>query len=171
MKLNTTLELSQYTDPLFLFSWNGGEIVEIHSPQTFKDKYLETGVFDESEDYITDYDKNDGDWVNFATAWQRMLEGNFQQWTFDNMEVQRIRTTAEDNPFNAFVKSRTFVPNASNVENLHEESTDPALVYENAYYILISGGKYFLTLERSQYSSTNLEALERKLYAWKLKAS
>lgn len=171
MKLNTTLELSQYTDPLFLFSWNGGEIVEIHSPQTFKDKYLETGVFDESEDYITDYDKNDGDWVNFATAWQRMLEGNFQQWIFDNMEVQRIRTIAEDNPFNAFVKSRTFVPNASDKENLHEESTDPALVYEDAYYILIQGNKYFLTLERGQYSSTNLEELERKLYEWKLKAS
>jgi hypothetical protein len=172
MKLNTNLDLSQYTDPLFLFSWNGGEIVEIHSPQTFKDKYLETGVFDDTDDtVITDRDRVIGDWINFPTAFNRMLEGNFQHWTFDNMEVQRIRTTAEDNPFNAFVKSRTFVPNASNVENLHEESTDPALVYENAYYILISGGKYFLTLERGQYSSTNLEALERKLYAWKLKAS
>lgn len=91
MKLNNTLELSQYTDPLFLFSWNGGEIIEIHSPETFKDKYIPTGVFDYSEDFITDYDKKNSQWINFATAWDRMLEGNFQKWTFDNMEVQRIK--------------------------------------------------------------------------------
>ena len=92
MKLNTTLELSQYTDPLFLFSWNGGEIVEIYSPQTFKDKYLETGVFDDTDDtVITDRDRVIGDWINFPTAFNRMLEGNFQKWSFDNMETQRIK--------------------------------------------------------------------------------
>ena len=89
--LAQTINLSEIAEPLFLFSWNGNEIIEIHSPKTFKDKYIPTGVFDYSEDFITDYDRKNSQWINFATAWDRMLEGNFQKWTFDNMEVQRIK--------------------------------------------------------------------------------
>jgi len=170
MKLNNTLDLSQYTEPLFLFSWNGGEIVEIHSPQTFRDKYSQTGVFDDTDDtVITDRDRAVGDWINFPTAFNRMLEGNYQQWTFDNMEVQRIRTTAEEKAFNDFVKTRTFFPDASKLEVLQEESTDPALVYDDSYYILMCGNEYLLILENCQYSGTNLEELERRLYSWWIK--
>jgi len=170
MKLNTNLDLSQYTEPLFLFSWNGGEIVEIHSPQTFRDKYSQTGVFDDTDDtVITDRDRAVGDWINFPTAFNRMLEGNYQQWTFDNMEVQRIRTTAEEKAFNDFVKTRTFFPDASKLEVLQEESTDPALVYDDSYYILMCGNEYLLILENCQYSGTNLEELERRLYSWWIK--
>jgi len=108
-----------------------------------------------------------GDWAGLYHS-DGILIGQIEDYIRYEMEHANTATEAS---FKAFQDTRKFVPNASNVENLHEESTDPALVYENAYYILISGNKYFLTLERGQYSSTNLEELERKLYAWKLKAS
>jgi len=169
MKLNTTLDLSQYTEPLFLFSWNGGEIVEIHSPQTFRDKYSETGVFDDTDDtVITDRDRAVGDWINFPTAFNRMLEGNYQQWSFDNMEVQRIKTTAEEKAFNDFVKTRTFFPDGSKVEAIDSAyATNPVLIYDDCYFIeILEGGEYYLILERSEYKSKDLEKMERKLYEW-----
>jgi hypothetical protein len=108
-----------------------------------------------------------GDWAGLYHS-DGILLGQIDDYIRYEMEHAK---TPHEAGFKAFASTRKFVPNASNVENLHEESTDPALIYDDDYYILICGNKYFLTLERGQYSSTNLEELERKLYAWKLKAS
>lgn len=78
--------------------------------------------------------------------------------------------TANEAGFKAFVSTRKFIPDASKMEVLCEESTSPALIYEDSYYISIWGSQYLLCLENCQYSSANLEELERRLYEWKLKA-
>ena len=84
-------------------------------------------------------------------------------------EMDHAKTPNEAG-FKAFANTRKFVPDASKVEFLCEESTSPALIYEDSYYISIWGSEYLLILENCQYSSTNLEELERRLYEWKLKA-
>lgn len=78
--------------------------------------------------------------------------------------------TATEAGFEAFVSTRKFVPDASKVEILCEDGTFPALIYEDCYYIALWGSEYLLVIENCQYSGTNLEELERRLYEWKLKA-
>jgi hypothetical protein len=84
------------------------------------------------------------------------------------MEVQRIRTTAEEKAFNDFVKTRTFFPDGSKVNAIDSEyATNPVLVYDECYFIeILEGGEYYLIIDRSEYKSKDLEKMERKLYEW-----
>jgi hypothetical protein len=107
-----------------------------------------------------------GDWAGLYFS-DGIMRGNIDDYV--RYEMDHAKTPTEWG-FKAFQATRKFVPNASKVEILQEESTDPALIYDDSYYILMWGKEYLLILENCQYSSTNLEELERRLYEWQINA-
>jgi len=106
-----------------------------------------------------------GDWAGLYHS-DGILIGQIEDYIRYEMEHAKTPTEAS---FKAFQATRNFIPDASKLEVLQEESTDPALVYDDSYYILMCGNEYLLILENCQYSGTNLEELERRLYSWWIK--
>lgn len=107
-----------------------------------------------------------GDWASLYHS-DGLLLGQIDDYIRYEMDHAKTPTEAG---FQAFVSTRKFVPDASKVEILCEDGTFPALIYEDSYYIAFWGSEYLLVIENCQYSGTNLEELERRLYEWKLKA-
>ncbi len=106
-----------------------------------------------------------GDWAGMYFS-DGIMRGNIDDYVRYEMDHAKTPT---DKGFKAFQATRKFIPDASKLEVLQEESTDPALIYDDSYYILMWGKEYLLILENCQYSGTNLEELERRLYTWWLK--
>lgn len=110
--------------------------------------------------------QTDGGYAGLYHSDDQMI-GFIEEYIRYEMEHAKTPTDAG---FQAFVSTRKFVPDASKVEILCEDGTFPALIYEDSYYIALWGSEYLLVIENCQYSGTNLEELERRLYEWKLKA-
>lgn len=75
------IDLSKMNPRLFLCQWNDGEIVEIHNPVSFYNKYKETNLFDGS----------------FEEDWNASMPEIFDGFaindseTFDNFRIERIK--------------------------------------------------------------------------------
>ena len=53
MKLEKQIELSSITQPLYLCTWNGSQIVQIHNRETFTKEYESTNMrFDSFDEHI-----------------------------------------------------------------------------------------------------------------------
>ena len=75
------IDLSPIKCKTYLFSWNGGEIVEIHNAISIYEKYQDTNLFDGQFD------------DDFDTSIPEILSGlgiNDYQ-VYDNMRVERIK--------------------------------------------------------------------------------
>ena len=80
--MNYPIDLSNETNKLFLCEWNGGEIIEIHTIQSFYDRYKDTNVYDDNE-FIHMFGKT----IN--EIFEELVIGS-GDW-FDNMFIQRIK--------------------------------------------------------------------------------
>ena len=74
------IDLSKETEPLFLCKWNGNEIVEIHTRDSFWHHYKLTNVFD--AEFVEMFGESINDVFNRLKIEERDL--------FDNMEIRRI---------------------------------------------------------------------------------
>ena len=89
------IDLSFYTTPVFLCSWNDGEIVEIHTYKSLHGKYDKTNLFESEEHLFNSFGdelvlsveewlinlSNDKDW-----------KANISRRAFcDNFEIERIK--------------------------------------------------------------------------------
>jgi len=77
------INLSKESSPLFLCKWNGEEIVEIHSIESFYEQYKDTNVFEEEEEFVEMF----GETMN--EVFNRLEIDQID--TFDNMQIQRIK--------------------------------------------------------------------------------
>ena len=75
------IDLSNIKTKLYLCSWNGEEIIEIHTSVSLYEKYCETNLFDG-----TFYE----DWGVTAPKLLDRLEVN-EFDTFDNFRIERIK--------------------------------------------------------------------------------
>lgn len=76
------INLSKEPNKLFLCEWNGGEIIEIHTINSFYHEYKDTNVYDDNE-FIHMFNKTIHDVFD-------ELETGAGDW-FDNMFIQRIK--------------------------------------------------------------------------------
>lgn len=81
MNQHYPIELSKETQPLFLCKWNGDDIVEIHTIDSFWHHYKLTNVFD--AEFIEMFDESINDVFN------RLAVNQYDH--FDNMEIRRIK--------------------------------------------------------------------------------
>lgn len=75
------INLSKETEKLFLCTWNGNEIIEIHTMDSFWHQYKNTNVFD--GDFVEMFGESINDVFN-------RLSVNQKEW-FDNMDIERIK--------------------------------------------------------------------------------
>lgn len=85
------INLTDHRGPLYLCEWDGGEVTEIHTLETFSACYAETNLFDRSE----------ARWVRGREGYWRTMAGVLAYmddephdrtvWRADNMTIQRIR--------------------------------------------------------------------------------
>jgi hypothetical protein len=81
---NYPIELSKEIDSLFLCTWNGGEIIEIHTISSMKKEYGQSNLFDADEfRYFFDTD------LSFEEYLLKMANSDYH--IFDNMEIRRIK--------------------------------------------------------------------------------
>jgi hypothetical protein len=78
------IDLSTSTNTFWACSWNNGEILEIHTPETFKAKYDGSIFIDESSV------NNDHDWFEYLTDYfkNRLLGAVYE---LDNMTIILIK--------------------------------------------------------------------------------
>lgn len=51
--MNNSIDLSaEHYKVLFYCKWNYGEVIQIHSPETFKKEYENSGLFDNNNEHI-----------------------------------------------------------------------------------------------------------------------
>ena len=79
--MNYPINLSKETEKLFLCTWNGNEIIEIHTMDSFWHQYKNTNVFD--GDFVEMF----GESINGVF---NRLSVNQKEW-FDNMDIERIK--------------------------------------------------------------------------------
>ena len=79
--MNYPINLSKETEKLFLCTWNGNEIIEIHTMDSFWHQYKNTNVFD--GDFVEMFGESINDVFN-------RLSVNQKEW-FDNMDIERIK--------------------------------------------------------------------------------
>ena len=75
------IDLSNMKPKLYLCSWNGGEIVEIHNPVSFYNKYKETNLFDGS--FEDDWD------ASMPDIFERLNINDYE--IYDNFRIERIK--------------------------------------------------------------------------------
>lgn len=75
------INLSNETEKLFLCTWNGNEIIEIHTQDSFWHHYKLTNVFE--AEFVEMFGESINDVFN-------RLSVNQKEW-FDNMEIERIK--------------------------------------------------------------------------------
>jgi hypothetical protein len=81
MKYSYPIKLSNEPYALFLCEWNGGEIVEIHTPVSFYHQYKDTNIYD--GDFVEMFDKTIDDvFMNLPLGEAEWL---------DNMSIRRIK--------------------------------------------------------------------------------
>ena len=77
------IDLSKENSKLFLYKWNGEEIVQIHSIESFYEQYKDTNVFEEEKEFVEEF----GETMN--EVFNRLEIDQID--TFDNMQIQRIK--------------------------------------------------------------------------------
>ena len=75
------IKLSNETEKLFLCTWNGNEIIEVHTMDSFWHQYKDTNVYD--ADFVELFDITIDDVFNTLEVEERNI--------FDNMEIRRIK--------------------------------------------------------------------------------
>jgi len=82
------IDLTDHQGPLYLCDWNGGGVTEIHTPETLRANYAETGLY-ESDGW------GDIAWISwtFADVLSHMDAEPQDRRTFrsSNMTIMRIR--------------------------------------------------------------------------------
>lgn len=81
MQRQYPINLSNEDRPLFLCKWNGNDIVEIHTRESFWHEYKITNVFD------ADFADMFGESINDVFDRLKIEERDL----FDNMEIRRIK--------------------------------------------------------------------------------
>jgi len=75
------IDLSTESKPIFLCKWNGDEIVEIHTKESFWHHYQMTNVYE--AEFVEMFEESISD------VFQRLAVN--QHDYFDNMEIRRIK--------------------------------------------------------------------------------
>lgn len=81
-------------EPLFLCTWNNGDIIQVHTKQSLYDQYKDTNLFDQDEE-AQDLEGNTLavsvlEWIdamsNVNFTWQK-----HEEFVFDNFSIRRIK--------------------------------------------------------------------------------
>jgi len=105
MTLNQSIVLSKMKEPIYLCTWNDGEIVEIHTEETLKKDYVGTNLFETTEHKLVS--NSNFNWCQIIPTKSDEKAKNIQEvfdyfkkqeyggigetWLHDNMELQRIK--------------------------------------------------------------------------------
>ena len=86
------IDLTGHKGPLYLCDWDSGEFTEIHTPETLRAKYQDSGLFESGGNWSTDnyLVQVSGDFVDLL---QYMDDEPDDRTMFrsHNMTIQRIR--------------------------------------------------------------------------------
>jgi hypothetical protein len=75
------IDLSNMKPTLYLCTWNGGEIVEVHTTVSFYNKYKETNLYDGS--FKDDWD------MSMDEIFDRLKVNDYE--IYDNFRIERIK--------------------------------------------------------------------------------
>ena len=76
------IDLSNIEGKLYLCEWNGGEILEIHTPSSFFDQYKDTNLYDDGAEIFTSkgYYPMDDCFIVCEDFKQYLYDDNFKMW-------------------------------------------------------------------------------------------
>jgi len=104
IKIEKSIRIQEMQEPIYLCTWNGGDIVEIHTEKTLNDDYSGSN-FDEEVDHTL----TNNSMFNWCQTIPTKAYGKAKSikevfnyfknekysvghtWEYDNMEIQRIK--------------------------------------------------------------------------------
>ena len=88
-QIKKVIDLSNQKKPTFLCSWNGTEIVQIHTYKTLKTEYEKTNLFDPLEDWFVDGEtKTFQELIDILSSKEDYCDIAYNS---DNMTITRIK--------------------------------------------------------------------------------
>lgn len=83
--MNFPIDLSNTTESVFLCSWNGDEIVELHTIESMKAKYGQSNLFD-ADEFMAFFDTP----FSFEEYLLQMGSGDYH--IFDNLRIECVKS-------------------------------------------------------------------------------
>ena len=88
-QIKEVIDLSSQKKPTFLCSWNGKEVVQIHTYETLITEYEKSNLFDPLEDWFVDGEKQTfEDLINILSSKEDYCDIAYNN---DNMTITRIK--------------------------------------------------------------------------------
>jgi len=96
MKLEKQIELSSITQPLYLCTWNGSQIVQIHNRETFTKEYESTNMrFDSFDETSLSYESKHNSFNTMNEVFNYLENEKYgglnETFVCDNFEIVRIK--------------------------------------------------------------------------------